>query len=147
MTYVNVNEFAKEFRVTGDWLLEEAEAEFEKGDFVQASEKSWGAASQYLKALATERDWGHDTHGHLGVVADRLAEEKGNEEISRLFSLAESLHANFYQAHRSEAAVRGGMDDVRRFVGILAAIPPAAQPPRRNRVRARSFVRTRDGNP
>ena len=147
MTYVNVNEFAKEFRVTGDWLLEEAEAEFEKGDFVQASEKSWGAAAKHLKALATERDWGHDTHGHLGVVADWLAEETGNREISRLFTAAEGLHANFYQAHRSEAAVRDGMDDVRRFVVILAAIPPPAQPPRRNRARARPFVRTRDGNP
>ena len=147
MAYVNIGEFAREFRVTGDWLLREAEAEFEKGDFVQASEKSWGAAAQHLKALATERDWGHDTHGHLGIVADLLAEETGNEEISTLFSLAESLHANFYQAHRSEAAVRGGMDDVRRFVTILAAIPPPAQPPRRSQVRARPFVRTRDGNP
>ncbi len=147
MTYVDVNEFAREFQVTGNWLLQEAEAEFEKGDFVQASEKSWGAAAQHLKALATERDWGHDTHGHLGVVADQLAAETGNEEISKLFSLAESLHANFYEAHRSEAAVRGGMDDVRRFVGILAAIPPPEQPPRRNHIRTRSFVRTRDGNP
>ena len=58
MTYVNVTEFAKEFRVTGDWLLQEAEAKFETGDFVQASEKSWGAAAQRLKALAMERDWG-----------------------------------------------------------------------------------------
>ena len=147
MTYVNVNKFAKEFRVTGDWLLEEAEAEFEKGDFVQASEKSWGAAAQHLKALATERDWGHDTHGHLGVVADRLAEETGNEEISGLFDTAEALHANFYQVHRSEASVRRGMNGMRRFVSILAAIPPPAQPPRRNRARARPFVRTRNGNP
>ena len=95
MTYVNVTEFAKEFRVTGDWPLQEAEAEFEKGDFVQASEKSWGAAAQ----------------------------------------------------HRSEAAVRAGMDDVRRFVSILAAMPPQAQPPLRNRARARPFVGTRDCNP
>ncbi len=147
MTYVDVNEFAKEFRVTGNWLLTEAEAEFEKGDFVQASEKSWGAAAQHLKALATERDWGHDTHSHLAIVADRLAEEIGNREISRLFTAAEGLHVNFYQAHRSETAVRDGMDDVRRFVGILAEIPPPEQPPRRNHVRSRSFVRTRGGNP
>ncbi len=147
MTYVNVNEFAREFRITGDWLLLEAEAEFEKGDFLQASEKSWGAAAQYLKALATERDWGHDTHSHLAIVADQLAEETGNAEISRLFTLAEGLHANYYQAHRSEEAVRQGMDDVKRYVEVLAAISQPETPPRRNHVRTRPFVRTRDGNP
>ena len=147
MTYVNVNEFAKEFRVAGDWLLEEAEAEFEKGDFVQASEKSWGAAAQYLKALATERDWGHDTHGHLGVVADRLAEETGNEEVGDLFDTAQALHANFYQASRSEAWLRRALNGMRRYVNILAVIPAPEQPPRRNQVRARPFVRTRNGNP
>ena len=147
MTYVHVNEFAKEFKVTGDWLLQEAEAEFEKGDLVQASEKSWGAVSQYLKALATERDWGHDTHSHLVQVADMLAEEAGNEGMSRLFYAAESLHANYYQAHRNEASVRRAMDDVKRYVGILAAIPPPEVAPRRNHVKARPFYRTRDGNP
>ena len=147
MTYVHVNEFAKEFKTTGDWLLEEAEIEFEKGDFVQASEKSWGAVSQYLKALATERDWGHDTHGHLAIVADQLAEEMGNADMRRLFDAAQGLHANYYQANRSEASVRQAMDDVNRYVGMLAAIPPPETPPRRNHVKARPFVRTRDGNP
>ena len=147
MTYVNVNDFAREFKVTGDWLLQEADAEFEKGDFLQASEKSWGAVSQYLKALATERDWGHETHGHLGVVAGRLADETRNDEIRLLFSIAEGLHANYYQAHRDEMSVKLSMDEVKRYVGILAAIPPPGVAPRHNHVKARPFYRTRDGNP
>ena len=57
-------------------------------------------------------------------MADRLAEETGDIEISRLVSVAERLHANFYQTHRSEAAVRSGMDDVKRLVGILAKVGP-----------------------
>ena len=147
MTYVHVNEFAKEFKTTGDWLLEEAEAEFEKGDLAQASEKSWGAVAHYLKALATERDWGHDTHGHLVQVADMLVEETGNEEMSRLFYAAESLHANYYQAYRNEASVRRAMDEVQRYMEILRVIPPPEVAPRRNHVKARPFYRTRDGNP
>ena len=147
MTYVHVNEFAKEFKTTGDWLLQEAEAEFEKGDLVQASEKSWGAVAQYLKALATERDWGHDTHAHLVQVADMLWEETGNEEMRSLFSSAESLHANYYQTSRSESWVRHAMDDVKRYVGMLAAISPPEVAPRRNHVKTRPFHRTRDGNP
>ena len=147
MTYIHVNDFAKEFKITGNWLLEEAEAEFEKGDFVQASEKSWGAVAQYLKAIATERDWGHDTHAHLVQVADMLWEESGNDEMRGLIDTAQGLHANYYQANRSEAYVRRAMDDVKRYVGMLAAIPPPETPPRRNHVKARPFFRTRDGNP
>ena len=147
MTYVHVNDFAKEFKTTGAWLLEEAEEQFEKGDFMQASEKSWGAVTQYLKALATERDWGHDTHGHLGIIADNLASETGNDEMRRLFTVAEGLHVNYYQSHRSEESVRQAMDDVVRYVGILAAIPPPEVPPRRSYVKSRPFIRTRDGNP
>ena len=55
MTYIGVNgvdESTKEYRVTGDWLLEEAESEFDEGDFIQASEKAWGAVSQHLKAFS-----------------------------------------------------------------------------------------------
>lgn len=147
MTYMHVNEFAKEFKVTCDWLLEEAEAEFEKGDFVQASEKSWGAVAQYLKAIATERDWGHDTHSHLVQIAERLEEESNSAEMAALFNAAESLHANYYQVHRTESGVRRRMDDVRQYVEILRAIPLPEVPPRRNHVKARPFYRTRDGNP
>ena len=147
MTYIHVNEFAKEFKTTGDWLLQEAEAEFEKGDFVQASEKSWGAVAHYLKALATERDWGHDTHGHLVQVADMLAEEMDDLEMRKLFYAAESLHANFYQAYRNETSVRFAMNDVREYVEILGTIPPPEVAPRRSHVKARPFHRTRDGNP
>lgn len=143
MAYVHVNEFAKEFKVTGDWLLQEAEAEFEKGDLVQASEKSWGAVSQYLKALATERDWAHDTHAHLVQVADMLAEETGNEEMRGLIDIAQGLHANYYQANRSEASVRYAMDEVRRYVGMLAAISPPETPPRRNHVKTRLFIQNK----
>ena len=147
MTYMHVNDFAKEFRTTGDWLLQEAEAEFEKGDLVQASEKSWGAVAQHLKALATERDWGPDTHAHLVQVADILWEESGNDEMPGLIDTAQALHANYYQANRSEAWVRHAMGEARRYVAILAAIPSPEVAPRRSHVKARPFYRTRDGNP
>ena len=147
MTYVHVNDFAKEFRTTGDWLLEEAEEQFEQGDLLQASEKSWGEVAHYLKALATERDWGHDTHAHLVQVADKLADETGNDEMMGLIDIAQGLHANYYQASKSERSVRYAMDEVRRYVGMLAAIPPPEVAPRRIHVKTRAFYRTRDDNP
>ncbi len=110
MTYIPVEEVAEEYRQTGRWLMDRAEWEFDRGDLVQASEKAWGAAAQFLKVLATQRGWGHESHQHLGQVADKLAAETGNPEISILFDRAESLHANFYEAYRSEASVRLGID-------------------------------------
>ncbi len=142
MTYIPVDEHAEEYRQTGRWFMDQAEWEFGRGDLAQASEKAWGAAAQFLKALATQRGWGHESHQHLGQVADKLAEETSNEDIARLFSIAESLHANFYEAYRSEAAVRLGIDDMQRFLDILESITPP-ESPRKGYVKQRAFHRTR----
>ena len=83
-------DFADEFRYTGRQFMEHSEREFQKGDLLQASEKAWGAVHKFLKAVATERDWGHDTHSHVRQVAQKLAAETGKLEISDLFSNAES---------------------------------------------------------
>ena len=136
-------EFADEFRYTGRQLLEHAEQEFQKGDLLQASEKAWGAVHQFLKALATERDWGHETHSHVRQVAQNLAAETGNLEISDLFSYAEALHANFYQAHMDATAVRRHMDKMTRYVEILGEVSPPEAWPRETHVRGRPFFRNR----
>ena len=38
-----------------DVFLEHAEDEFEKGDLLQASEKTWGAVAHYVKSVARNR--------------------------------------------------------------------------------------------
>ena len=43
----------------------QAYEEFAKGDFVQASEKGWGATAQIVKAIAQERGWSHNSHRDL----------------------------------------------------------------------------------
>ena len=144
MTYVPVEEVAEEYRQTGRWLMDRAEWEFDRGDLVQASEKAWGAAAQFLKALATQRGWGHESHQHLGQVADKLAAETGNPEISILFDRAESLHANFYEAYRSEASVRLGIDAMQQYLDIMEAVPPPETRPRIGHTKKRTFYRTRE---
>jgi hypothetical protein len=141
---VPLTDFADEFRNTGRQLMEHSEREFQKGDLLQASEKAWGAVHQFLKAVATERDWGHDTHSHVRQVAQNLAVETGNLEISDLFSNAEALHANFYQAHMDADTVRRHMDRMKRYVEILGSVPlPEAQPGKAY-VRERPFFQSRN---
>ena len=147
MTYVPVEEIAEEYRQTGRWMMDRAEWEFSQGDLMQASEKAWNAAAQFLKAIATQRGWGHESHQHLGQVADKLADETGNAEIADLFDRAESLHANFYEAYRTEASVRRGLDAMQRYLDILETVPPPELPPRKPYVRQRTFHRTRSEQP
>ena len=145
-TSVPRTDFADEFRYTGRQLMEHAEREFQNGDLLQASEKTWGAVHQFLKALATERDWGHDTHSHVRQVAQNLAVETGNLEISDLFDTAEALHANFYQAHMDTDTVRRKMDRMKQYVEILSSVPLPEARPDKAYVRGRPFFRSRSDN-
>ena len=143
MTYIPLDEHAEEYKRTGRWFMDQAEWEFERGDLLQASEKIWGAAAQFLKALAVQRGWAHESHQHLVQVAGDLRKETGNDDIVILFNTAESMHANFYEASRSEEDVRLGMDAVRRLIAILEQIPPPEIKPPKGYRKQRAFRRTR----
>lgn len=94
----------------------------EKGDYVQASEKAWGAASQILKAVASKRGKELKSHGELHKFVSELREETGDQELRRLWQVATSLHQNFYENWLPEGIVRESIEDVRRFVGKLREI-------------------------
>ncbi len=123
--------------------MEHAELEWDKGDLLQASEKSWGAVGQYLKALATEYGLKHTDHSEFRQVAQQLARQTGKTEISDLFDTAESLHSNFYEAHMDEDTVRSRMDKMRRYVAILKEVPSPAVRPRKPFTPGRPFYRDR----
>jgi hypothetical protein len=77
--------------------LKEADALIEKGDYVQASEKFWGAASAAVKSVAAKRGTNIRSHERLYHFVDRLTEELEDPELTRLFGLASALHQNFYE--------------------------------------------------
>ena len=91
----------------------------EKGDYVQASEKAWGAASQILKAVASKRGKELKSHGELHKFVSELREETGDQELRRLWQVATSLHQNFYENWLPEKIVKESIEDVKRFVGKL----------------------------
>ena len=106
-------------------FLEEARAEFAAGDFVRASENSWRATVQILKALAEQRGWEHSRHRHQLVTASRLRSETGDGDIRSLFNSACALHENFYENHLDAAAVAESLDDVE---ALLAKLTPLLTP-------------------
>ena len=142
-SYVRLKAAADNYRATGDRLLAHAEQEWDKGDLLQASEKSWGAVSQYVKALAVEYGKDHSTHSDIRQVAQEIALETRDPQIRTLFAVAESLHANFYEAHMDEATVREGMEMMKQYVSILKTVPaPIGRPPK-SHMPGRPFYRTR----
>jgi len=77
--------------------LKEAEALISQGDYVQASEKFWGAAAEMVKAVAAKRGIELKSHGELHGFVTKLKKELGEPELTRLFGTAAALHQNFYE--------------------------------------------------
>ena len=113
---------AQDNMTTSRQLIEHAEEELRNGESLQASEKAWGAVVHRLKAIARQRDWPHGGHYQLSQMVDRLVGETGDDEIQRSFSVAESLHGNFYNNWKTEMMVRSNIEDVKRLLDKLSAI-------------------------
>jgi hypothetical protein len=99
--------------------LREAEEFLAKGDYVQASEKAWGAAAQMVKALAAKEGIELRSHGELHRHVSKLGSERGDREIPRLWLSAVSLHQNFYENWLPGEIVEEGLESVKEFVEKL----------------------------
>ena len=102
--------------------LTEAEAFLQAGDYLQASEKFWGAAAEVVKAVAARRGVALYSHGELYRFMDRLAEELRDPSLLRLFGLASALHQNFYEGWLSPRAVAEYAQAVRELVAKLKTL-------------------------
>ena len=60
-------EKVEDYLKLNDKYLKEGDALLEKGDYVQASEKFWGAAAEVLKAIAAKREV--DIKSHVSYIA------------------------------------------------------------------------------
>ena len=90
-------EKVEDYLKLNDKYLKEGDALLEKGDYVQASEKFWGAAAEVLKAIAAKREVDIKSHRELYRFVTTLSKETNDSELLRHFSLAGALHHNFYE--------------------------------------------------
>lgn len=102
--------------------LREGEELLAKGDYVQASEKAWGAASQIVKAVAAKKGSELRSHGELHKEIVKLAQETGDDEIRSLWQSAISLHQNFYENWLPPEMVERNIGDVKKLVGKLKGL-------------------------
>ena len=99
-----------------DKYMKEAEEYLNKGDYVQASEKAWGAASQMVKAVAAKKGKDLKSHSELHSFVLTLKNEVKDPELRRLWQAATSLHQNFYENWLPADFVRESIEDVKEFI-------------------------------
>lgn len=78
-------------------LLDKARRELDAGDFLQASNKAWGAAAFAVKAVAEKRRWFNDADWKLRRIASIVSDERNDQQIIRSYDSARLAHFNFYQ--------------------------------------------------
>ncbi|MDI6885123.1 MAG: PaREP1 family protein [archaeon] len=102
--------------------IDEADEHIKKEDYVQASEKLWGAASQMVKAVAAKRNVELRSHGDLNRFVADVRREVNEPEIRRVWQIATSLHQNFYEAWLPGETVKESVEDIKRFREMLERI-------------------------
>jgi uncharacterized protein (UPF0332 family) len=104
--------------------LRDSEELLAKKDYVQASGKAWGAASQIVKALAAREGREIRSHASLWEYMDELAERLGDLMLRYLWRTANNLHQNFYENWMPAGEVELAVKDVKTFMEKLKAILP-----------------------
>jgi len=112
-------EKAEVYAKLSEKYLVDADKLLAKGDFVQASEKLWGSAALMVKAVASSRGISVLSHGELFSFVRKLGEEQNDLEFRRLFSVANTLHQNFYENWLREEIVKEYYEDIRQLIAKL----------------------------
>lgn len=105
-------------RLSEKYLME-ADNLLIKGDYIQASEKLWGAAALMVKAVAASKGITILSHGELFSFVRKLGEEENEPELRRLFSVASTLHQNFYENWLHEDVIKEYAEDIKQFIAKL----------------------------
>lgn len=105
--------------------IREAEESLAKKNYVQASEKAWGAASQIVKAVAARRGVELRSHRDLWEFITKLNKENPDWNLLNTFHIANSFHTNFYENWLTAEAVANGVEVIRTFTEKLKKLTRA----------------------
>ena len=114
---------AARHRQISEMFLAHAQEQLESGDFLQASDKAWGAVAHRVKAIARERRWPNRSHEDLRYIALQLLSQSSSPGANRQrFRSVERLHINFYEEMMGEGEVRMGVALARFLVEVLNSV-------------------------
>ena len=118
MTTQEANAYAKRSRE----CITRAAEELVRGDLSLASAKGWDAASEMVRAIASERGWEHESRRDLHKALSGLVTETRDMEYRWLFAMAGELDTNSDEGFLSEVAVLAHLNAVMRLVDKVETI-------------------------
>ena len=96
-----------------------AEKYLKSKDYHKASEMMWGTMSCALKTVAAKKNIEINSHRNLAKFAETLSKQERDEEIFYSFSLASTLHRNFYESNLDPSLVKFMCSHVAKTAGRL----------------------------
>ena len=108
----NVNRYLK----LNSKYVKDANECLKKGDYVQASEKLWGATVTIVKAIAAQRKKTIKTHEGISFFMAQIATELKDQSINSIGLIADGLHQNFYEGTRHPDSIKKGATTIKHFI-------------------------------
>lgn len=99
--------------------LKDADILFKKGDYVQASEKYWGAFAQMVKTVAAAKGIKLGEHRNIIEFVQELSKEHPELNLTDALAKARYLHTNFYEDELPHEVIATYADTVREAIGNL----------------------------
>lgn len=99
--------------------MSDADGLLRRQQYVEASEKLWGAAAEMTKFVAATRGLEVNSKQELWKFVTDLRVERRDPELVRLFHIANNLHHNFDEGILTPEAVRDGAEAVQQLVARL----------------------------
>ena len=93
----------------------------------KSSEFLWGAMAEALKAVAAVKDIRLRTHAEIRRYARDLAKQLSDERLLNAYSVAETLHSNFYEGMFDMGQVMYHSGAIRETVDTLLNLVPKAE--------------------
>jgi len=112
-------DLVEHYEMLSEKYLADAKELLSKGDVSQASEKFWCASALAVKRIGAMRGLKLEQHGSLWDFISRLSRESRDKEIARLFTVANGLHRNFYEAQMNKEAVEIVTADIEKLIDKL----------------------------
>lgn len=105
----------KKYLVLNQKYLSDADALLKSKDYVQASEKLWGATATIAKAIAASRGKQIKSHDGITFFLTSVANELQDKSILRIIVMANGLHQNFYEDTLTPEAIKECARVIKQF--------------------------------
>lgn len=102
--------------------LDDGKKLLQNEDYLQASEKFWGASSQMVKTVAAVRGLDIREHNDIGNFVAILSRDYPALDLPMLYGQVKSLHTNFYEDDLHPDLVKAYANASEKFVAAMLFI-------------------------